>query len=71
MKSRVLFVSVEIPIVITKADLEKEFPELLLTTIEKSLVGEISDDKYIFTTSFGVITFCNFSHDEIKSFYLD
>jgi uncharacterized Rmd1/YagE family protein len=68
MKSRVLFVSVEIPIVITKADLEKEFPELLLTTIEKSLVGEISDDKYIFTTSFGVITFCNFSHDEIKSF---
>lgn len=68
MKSKVLFVSVEIPIVITKNDLEKEFPGLILTTIEKSFVGEITNDKFVFTTSFGVITFCNFSHDEIKSF---
>ncbi len=68
MKSTVLFVSVEIPKIITKTDLEKEFPGLLLTTIEKSLVGEISNDKFIFTTSFGVITFCNFSHEEVKSF---
>ena len=68
MESVVLFVSVEIPIVITKADLEKEFPGLILTTIEKSLVGEITKYKFIFTTSFGVITFCNFSHEEIKSF---
>lgn len=68
MESKVLFVSVEVPVVITKADLEREFPRLLLTTIEKSLVGEISNDKFIFTTSFGVITFCNFSHVEIKSF---
>ncbi|MDO9265669.1 MAG: RMD1 family protein [Sulfurimonas sp.] len=68
MESKVLFVSVEIPVVITKNDLEKEFPGLILTTIEKSFVGEITNNKFIFTTSFGVITFCNFSHDEIKSF---
>lgn len=68
MESKVLFVSVEIPVVITKNDLEKEFPGLILTTIEKSLVGEITNNKFIFTTSFGVITFCNFNHDEIKSF---
>ena len=68
MYSKVLFVSVEIPRIITKNDLEKEFPGLLLTTIEKSFVGEISNDKFIFTTSFGVITFCNFSHEEVKSF---
>ncbi|ABB44050.1 conserved hypothetical protein [Sulfurimonas denitrificans DSM 1251] len=68
MESALLFVSVEIPIIITKDDLEKEFPELILTTIEKSFVGEISKDKFIFTTSFGVITFCNFSHEEIKSY---
>jgi len=68
MKSHVLFVSVEIPLIITKTDLEKEFPGLLLTTIEKSFIAEISNDKFIFTTSFGVITFCNFSHEEIKSF---
>lgn len=68
MESRILFVSVEIPTIITKNDLEKEFPGLILTTIEKSLVGEITNDKFIFASSFGVITFCNFSHDEIKSF---
>lgn len=62
------FVSVQIPNVITKEDLEKEFPGLILTKIENSLVGEITNDKYIFATTFEVITFCNFSHDEIKSF---
>lgn len=68
MTQNILFVSVEIPRIITKNDLEKEFPGLLLTTIENSYVAEISNNKFIFTTSFGVITFCNFSHDEIKSF---
>lgn len=66
--SKILFVSVEIPVLITKKDLEEEFPGLMLTTIEKSFVGEITNDKYIFTTSFGVITFCNFEHAEIRSF---
>lgn len=68
MSQNLLFVSVEIPRIITKNELEKEFPGLLLTTIEKSYIAEISNNKFIFTTSFGVITFCNFSHDEIKSF---
>lgn len=68
MESNFLFVSVEIPIVITKNNLEKEFPGLVLTTIENSFIGEITNDKFIFTSSFGVITFCNFSHEEIKSF---
>ena len=68
MQTKILFVSVEIPIIINKQDLEKEFPGLILTKIENSLVGEITNDKFIFTTSFGVITFCNFNHEEIKSF---
>ncbi len=68
MLNNIHFVSVEIPNVITKKDLENEFPGLVLTTIEKSLVGEISNDKYIFVTTFGIITFCNFTNDEIKSF---
>ncbi|MCK9336937.1 MAG: RMD1 family protein [Arcobacteraceae bacterium] len=68
MQNSILFVSVELPRPITKYELEKEFPSLILTSIENSLVAEISNDKFIFTTTFGVITFCNFSHDEIKSF---
>lgn len=68
MTNNILFISIEIPNIITKNDLEKEFPGLILTTIEKSLVGEIANDKFIFATTFGIITFCNFTHDEIKSF---
>ncbi|WP_428024089.1 RMD1 family protein [Arcobacter sp.] len=68
MSKNILFVAVEMPVLITKKDLEEEFPGLILTTIEKSLVGEITNDKYIFASSFGIITFCNFSHEEIKSF---
>ncbi|WP_419769928.1 MAG: RMD1 family protein [Candidatus Marinarcus sp.] len=68
MTTNILFVSVEIPVKITRQELEEEFPGLVLTTIEKSLMGEISNNKYIFASSFGIITFCNFSHEEIKSF---
>ncbi len=68
MLNNIHFVSVEIPNVITKKDLEKEFPGLVLTTIEKSMVGEISNEKYIFVATFGIITFCNFTNDEISSF---
>lgn len=68
MQNKILFVSIELPRIISKYELEKEFPSLILTTIENSLVAEISKDKFIFTTTFGVITFCNFTHDEIKSF---
>jgi len=63
----ILFVAVEIPITIQRIELEKEFPGLILSTIENSLVGEISNNKFLFASSFGVLTFCNFSHDEIKS----
>lgn len=63
----ILFVSVEVPITIQRSELEKEFPGLILTTIENSLVGEIANNKFLFASSFGVLTFCNFSHDEIKS----
>lgn len=67
MTTNILFVSVEIPVKITRQELEEEFHSVL-TTIEKSLMGEISNNKYIFASSFGIITFCNFSHEEIKSF---
>lgn len=68
MLKNIHFVSVETPDIISKKDLEEEFPGLILTTIENSLVGEIANNKFIFATTFEVITFCNFSHDEIKSF---
>ena len=68
MPSNILFVSVEVPSNISKTDLEAEFQGLVFTKIENSLVAEITNDKLIFITSFGVITFCNFTHDEIKSF---
>ncbi len=68
MVDNILFVSVETQKSITKNVLEKEFPGLVLSKIENSYVAEINHDKYIFASSFGVITFCNFSHEEIKSF---
>lgn len=63
----ILFIAVEIPTTIQREELEKEFPGLILTTIENSLVGEVANNKFLFASSFGVLTFCNFSHDEIKS----
>ncbi len=63
----ILFVAVEIPTTIQRGDLEKEFPTLILTNIENSLVGEVANNKFLFASSFGVLTFCNFSHNEIKS----
>ena len=68
MNLNILFVCVEIPKIITKNDLEAEFPGMVLSKIENSLVGEITNHKLIFVSSFGVITFCNFSFDEIESF---
>ncbi|MBU0633020.1 RMD1 family protein [bacterium] len=68
MSKNILFVCVEIPKVISKKDLETEFPGMILSKIENSLVGEITNDKLIFVSSFGVITFCNFSLEEIESF---
>lgn len=63
----ILFVAVEIPITIQKYELEKEFQGLILSKIENSLVGEIGNNKFLFSSSFGVLTFCNFSHNEIKT----
>lgn len=63
----ILFVAVEVPFAIQREELEKEFSGLILTTIENSLVGEIANNKFLFASSFGVLTFCNFTHDEIKS----
>ena len=68
MPSSILFVSVETPMIITKNVFEKEFPGFIFSKIEKSYVAEIHNDKYIFVSSFGVVTFCNFSHEEIQSF---
>lgn len=67
MQNSILFVAIQIPMSPTKNTLEKEFPGLILTTIENSLVGEITNNKYLFSSSFGVLTFCNFSHEEIMS----
>jgi uncharacterized Rmd1/YagE family protein len=68
LPEQISFVSVEIPLTLSKQDLEAEFPGLILSMIENSLVGEITNSKYIFASTFGVITFCNFTHSEIKSF---
>jgi required for meiotic nuclear division protein 1 len=68
MGLNILFVCVEIPQPVTKKDLETEFPGMILSKIENSLVGEITNNKLIFVSSFGVITFCNFAQDEIASF---
>lgn len=68
MSKNILFVCVEIPKIISKKDLETEFPGMILSKIENSLVGEITNDKLIFVSTFGVITFCNFSFEEIESF---
>lgn len=68
MSVNILFVCVEIPKPVTKKDLEAEFPGMMLSKIENSLVGEITNNKLIFVSSFGVITFCNFAQDEISSF---
>lgn len=65
--NNILFVSVEVPITLTKVELEREFPGLILTKIENSLVGEVSNNRFLFASSFGVLTFCNFSHQEIGS----
>lgn len=67
MSQTIHFVAVEIPNNIKREELETEFPGLLLTKIENSLVAEVANEKFLFVTSFGVLTFCNFSHDEIKS----
>lgn len=67
MSQTIHFVAVEIPNYIKREELETEFPGLLLTKIENSLVAEVANEKFLFVTSFGVLTFCNFSHDEIKS----
>lgn len=66
-QNNILFVAVEVPHSISKKDLETEFPGLILTAIENSFVAEISNSKFLFASSFGVMTFCNFSHLEIKS----
>ena len=68
MNKKILFVCVEIPNIVSKKELESEFPGMVLSKIENSLVGEITNDKLIFVSSFGVITFCNFSFEEIISF---
>ena len=68
MALSILFVCVEIPKTVSKRDLETEFPGMILSKIENSLVGEITKEKLIFVSSFGVITFCNFTFDEIESF---
>ena len=68
MSVNILFVCVEIPKIVSKNDLEAEFPGMMLSKIENSLVGEITNNKLIFVSSFGVITFCNFSFEEIRSF---
>ncbi len=68
MQTNILFVSIGLPRTITKYEIEKEFSTLILSNIENSLVAQVSDDKFIFNTTYGVITFCNFSHEEIKAF---
>lgn len=67
MKNDIQFISVELPFKIQKEELEREFSGLLLTKIENSFVAEITNNKFIFVSDFGVLTFCNFAHDEIKS----
>ena len=67
MSQNIHFVAVEIPNNIKRQELELEFPGLLLTKIENSFVAEVANDKFLFVTSFGVLTFCNFENDEIKS----
>lgn len=68
MSKNISFICVETPRIVSKQELETEFPGMVLSKIEQSLVGEITNDKLIFVTFFGVITFCNFSSEEVESF---
>jgi hypothetical protein len=47
MSVNILFVCVEIPKAVTKKELEAEFPGLIFSKIENSLVGEITNNKLI------------------------
>lgn len=67
-KNSILFVSIELPRQVSRSEIESEFGTIILSTIEKSLVAQIDDDRFIFISAFKVVTFCNFTHEEIKGF---